>query len=65
MKKEKPLATEMIHTLKTIIILLIIGWVLTIAGFIWYIYQPIEDETYIQDADTQGENSPISQEIGE
>lgn len=37
--------------------------------FIWYINQPVEEtvETieYTQDADTEGDNSPITQEIGD
>ena len=35
--------------------------------FIWYVYQPIEEveTTTSQDADTEGDNSPINQNIGE
>lgn len=67
------LATEMLRELKAnskrwfiiaiIELLIIIG----ITGiFVWYINQPIEEViTYEQDADTEGENSPINQYIGE
>jgi len=67
MKKNEnvPLATEIIHILAKIIVLLILGWTATIGAFIWYVNQPVEDTIYTQDADTEGENSPISQDIGE
>lgn len=66
-KEEKPLATEMIHTLKLIIILLILCWIGTIAGFLWYLNQPIDEvemEDYTQSAE-EVENSNIDQNIGE
>lgn len=43
-------------------------WFATIGIFVWYINQPIEQTetiTYSQDADTQGDSSPISQNIEE
>ena len=67
------LATEMLKELKAnskrwfivaVIELLIILGIIGI--FVWYINQPIEETiTYEQDADTEGENSPINQYIGE
>lgn len=72
--KEDTLATEMLKELKAqskrwfcsfIIVLLL--WFATIGVFIWYINQPIEEveTTTTQDADTEGDNSPINQHIGE
>jgi hypothetical protein len=48
-------------------IVVLILWFATIGMFIWYIYQPIEEveTTTSQDADTEGDNSPINQNIGE
>ena len=73
MEKEN-LATEMLHELKhnsrrwfiSFIIVLML-WFATIGIFIWYINQPIEEieTTTTQDADTEGNNSPINQHIGE
>lgn len=42
-------------------------WFATIGIFIWYINQPIEqtETIYTQDADTQGDDSPINQSLGE
>lgn len=72
--EEKNLATEMLHELKqnsrrwfiSFIIVLML-WFATIGVFIWYINQPIEEveTTTTQDADTEGDNSPINQHIGE
>lgn len=68
------LATEMLKELKAqskrwfisfIIVLML--WFTTIGIFIWYINQPVEETETIttQNADTEEENSPISQNIGE
>lgn len=48
-------------------IIVLILWFATIGVFIWYINQPIEEleTTTTQDADTEGDNSPINQNIGE
>ena len=74
MMEERNLATEMLHELKlnarrwfiSFIIVLML-WFATIGVFIWYINQPIEEveTTTTQDADTEGNNSPINQHIGE
>lgn len=75
MEKET-LATEMLKELKSnakrwfiISIIELILLLSTIIIFVWYINQPIEETTetieYKQDADTEGDNSPISQNIGE
>lgn len=72
--KEQTLATEMLREIKAqskrwfisfIIVLML--WFATIGVFIWYINQPIEEveTTTTQDADTEGDNSPINQHIGE
>lgn len=48
-------------------IIVLMLWFATIGVFIWYINQPIEEveATTTQDADTEGDNSPINQHIGE
>ena len=72
--EEESLALEMLKELKAqskrwfisfIIVLML--WFATIGVFIWYINQPIEEveATTTQDADTEGDNSPINQHIGE
>ena len=75
MKKNKenvPFATEMLAELKAnskrwftialVELLIIVG---IIGCFVWYINQPIvETVSYDETADTQGDNSPISQNIG-
>ena len=72
--KEETLATEMLKELKSnakrwfiSFVIVVILWFATIGVFVWYINQPIEETTttYSQDADTEGENSPIQQKIGE
>lgn len=73
MNENQTLATEMLKELKAnskrwfiSFIVVLILWFSTIGIFIWYINQPIEDiTTYTQDADTQGDNSSIDQNIGE
>lgn len=72
MEEKSTLALEMMKELKAnskrwfISFLVVLAlWFTTIGIFIWYINQPIEETTYSQDADTEGENSPISQNIGE
>lgn len=75
-REEKTLATEMLAELKenskrwfrvSVIELCII--LLIIAMFIGYLTMPVEEETetitYTQDADTEGDSSPINQSIGE
>lgn len=73
MEKET-LATEMLREIKAQskrwFIVAIIELVIIIATtgiFVWYINQPIEETitTTTQDADTEGDNSPINQHIGE
>ena len=73
MEKEN-LATEMLHELKAqskrwfiIAIIELIIIIATTGIFVWYINQPIEEveTTTTQDADTEGDNSPINQHIGE
>ena len=70
------LAMEMLRELKANVkrwfIISIIELVIIIsmtAMFIWYLNTPeeeiIEETTYSQDADTEGDYSPISQLIGE
>lgn len=70
MDKQETLATELLHELKAnskrwfIISIIELVIILTITGlFVWYIYQPIEETTveYSQDADTEGDESPIEQ----
>lgn len=59
------LATLVINKLIKIIICLIVFIFLNNLAWIWYISLPVEETEIIQDADTQGQNSPINQEIGE
>lgn len=67
------LALEMLKELKAqskrwfIIAIIELCIIFAITGvFVWYINQPIEETiTYEQDADTQGDSSPINQSIGE
>lgn len=73
----KSLATEMLHELKAqskrkdIIIVILIGVILAmIIGFFIYEnnFETVSDETtteYSQEADTDGNNSPINQNMGE
>jgi len=72
--EERSLALEMLQELKAqskrwfiSFIIVLILWFATIGVFIWYINQPIEEveTTRTQDADTEGDNSPINQHIGE
>ena len=76
MKEEESLATEMLRELKAnskrwfiISIVELVLLLFTITLFIAYLNTPIEDTTettnYTQEADTQGESSPITQNIGE
>lgn len=63
--EEKNLATNVINKLIRIIICLIVFIFLNNAIWIWYISLPVEETEIIQDADTDGNNSPIEQRIGE
>lgn len=75
-KEEKTLATEMMAEFKenskrwfrvAVIELGII--MLTVTLFIGYLNMPVEEETetitYTQDANTEGDGSPINQNMGE
>lgn len=73
--ENQTLATEMLKELKAnskrwfiSFLVVLVLWFATIGVFIWYLNQPIEEtETieYTQEADTEGEDSPINQNIGE
>ena len=60
-KKDVPLATEIIKTLKKIIFALIITNVLTVGGFLWYISLPVEvtteEKTITQNSDNASQNN--------
>lgn len=68
-------ATEMLKELKSnskrwfLIAIIELCIILSMAGlFIWYLNTPIEETkemSYSQEADTEGDYSPISQNIGE
>lgn len=66
---EAPLATQVINKLIKIIIYLIIfifiNNAIWIIGTFWYNSLPVEETEIVQDADTEGNDSPISQKIGE
>lgn len=73
-KQVETLATEMLRELKTnskrwfVISIIELFIILSIAGlFIIYLNTPTEEEviTYTQEADTEGDSSPINQNIGE
>lgn len=75
--EKKNLATEMLHELKAqskrkdIIIIILIGVIFAmIIGFFIFEnqFETVSDETateYSQEADTDGNNSPINQNMGE
>lgn len=74
MNEKEPLAMEMLKELKANLkrnfiafVVVLILWFATIGIFIWYINQPIDEveTTYTQNADTEGDNSSIDQNIGE
>lgn len=74
MEEKNTLALEMMRELKAnskrwfiSFLVVLVLWFTTIGIFIWYINQPVEETETIttQNADTEGENSPISQNIGE
>lgn len=52
-KKEVPLATEIIRTMKKIIFSLIILIVFIVGGFIWYLSLPVEQTTETVTVDTE------------
>ena len=62
---ENNLATIVINKLIKIIICLIVFIFINNIVWIWYISLPVEETEIVQDADTEGENSPIHQKIGE
>lgn len=67
-KKELPLATEIIRTLKKIIFALIVTNVLTVGGFLWYISLPVEvtAESVNFDSGDNGNNNYINNsEVGD
>lgn len=70
MDNEQPLATELLHEVKTqskrwftafIIVLLL--WFATIGAFIWYISLPVEDYTIEQDTELGGINQIVGGSI--
>lgn len=62
---ELNLSTIVINKLIKIIIYLIIFIFINNIVWIWYISLPVEDTQIIQEADTEGDSSPINQQIGE
>lgn len=67
--ENETLATMVIQKLIKIIIFLIvfifINNIIWIIGTFWYNSLPTEETEIVQDADTEGDNSPINQNIGE
>ena len=63
-KKDVPLATEIIKTLKKIIFALIITNVLTVGGFLWYISLPVEESVVTEQTAEDIENRDINQIVG-
>lgn len=64
-KQESNFATLVINKLIRVIIFLIIFIFLNNIAWIWYVSLPVEETQIVQDADTEGENSPINQGIGD
>lgn len=62
---DNTLATLVINKLIKIIICLISVILIETVAWIVYISLPVEETEVIQEADTQGDSSPISQEIGD
>lgn len=62
---ELNLATIVINKLIKIIICLIVFIFINNVVWIWYISLPVEETEISQEADTDGDNSPINQHIGE
>ena len=62
-KKDLPLATEIIRTLKKIIYFLILLEALTIGGFMWYLSLPVEEVSSSQNV-SEIDASTINQVIG-
>lgn len=67
--EETNFATKALNKLIKIIIYLIIfifiNNAIWIVGTFWYNSLPVEETEIIQDGDTEGDNSPINQQIGE
>ena len=61
---ELHLATIVINKLIRIIICLIIFIFINNVVWIWYISLPVEETEISQESDTDGDNSPINQQIG-
>lgn len=67
-KKDVPLATEIIRTLKKIIFALIITNVLTVGGFLWYISLPVDvgtDTTTVNSEDNGTANYINESNVGD
>ena len=64
-KQETSLATLVIQKLIKVIVFLLAIILIETMAWIWYISLPVEETVITQEADTEGENSPINQEIGE
>lgn len=60
-KKELPLATEVIRTLKKVIFGLIILILFIVGGFVWYISLPVEyvDSNVTQNSDNASTNNYV------
>ena len=58
--------SKLIGVIKLLLVMLVATNVFIVAGFLWYLSLPVEEEeiiTYTQEADTEGEYSPITQDI--
>lgn len=63
--QETSLATIVIQKLIRVIIFLLAIILIETMAWIWYISLPVEETVITQEADTEGNSSPINQEIGE
>lgn len=57
--------SKLIGVIKLLLVLLVSTNIFIVAGFLWYLSLPVEEEiiTYTQEADTEGEYSPITQDM--
>ena len=56
--------SKLIGVIKLLLVMLVATNVFIVGGFLWYLSLPVEEVvTYTQEADTEGEYSPITQDI--
>lgn len=67
MMKKDFICSKLVGIIHLLLLLLVASNIFIVSGFLWYLSLPIETEeeiiTYTQEADTEGENSPITQKM--